>query len=107
MTRCRAIPALALVDGDDFRSGSQPHDERLVQAADRLDPAAPPLVAARHSPSLDDHVALVSVTAESHEASLHFLPIFLPPSAIRTGRDRAAEWRLGQASRKITSWSRT
>jgi hypothetical protein len=103
MTRCRAIPALALVDGDDFRSGSQPHDERLVQAADRLDPAAPPLVAARHSPSLDDHVALEWATAESHEASLHLLP----PSAIGMGRDRAAEWRLGQASRQITSWSRT
>jgi cyanophycinase len=45
---------LALVGGDEFRPGNEPHDERLVQAANRLDRAAPAFIiasaAAREGP---------------------------------------------------------
>ena len=37
---------LALVGGDEFRPGNEPYDKRVVQAANRLDPAAPAFIVA-------------------------------------------------------------
>jgi cyanophycinase len=78
---------LALVGGDEFRPGNEPHDERLVQAANRLDPAAPAFIvasaAAREGP--DQAVA----AARAWFAGLGLDVEELPLRTRRQARDRA------------------
>lgn len=78
---------LALVGGDEFRPGNEPHDERLVQAANRLDPAAPAFIvasaAAREGP--DQAVA----AARAWFAGLGLDVEELPLRTRHQARDRA------------------
>ena len=78
---------LALVGGDEFRPGNEPHDERLVQAANRLDPAAPAFIVA--SAAAREGADQAVATARAWFAGLGLDVEELPLRTRRQARDRA------------------
>jgi cyanophycinase len=78
---------LALVGGDEFRPGNEPHDKLLVQAANRLDPSAPAFIVA--SAAAREGPAQAVATARAWFAGLGLDVEELPLRTRRQARDRA------------------